>query len=420
VGWFLHVKAEFTLGHLPANSYVCYIHVVRALPSDVLTTVRDLTRLVTAATPKPDLLKQSLLARFTSSPLQQCFRMLDMPSLGDRRPSAMFAEMQALRPEDANVLFHAIFLRRLPEAIRNALIDRRKIEPRELAAAADLLLHTTPATVAAAAPERFTPTAAPTPVPVAAALPPAVPVAHSPQTTRYTSAAIITPPSSPATIPTTSFFAPVLLPLQFRAIHQQVPTTLPLAGKPVVAPAVSLVKPAPPGASLIYLKDCFTHITYLVDTGAALSLIPHRSPLPSSGPSIVNANGDAIPSWQFVSKNLRFGSNNFVHYFPQENISQPIIGMDFWSLHSLTIDVSRGEVPSSYLSLPLPIPAPHSFLSCNSSHGFFKDCFPKPLPACRTSSFSSYSFLLKHPNPLLPGPSPNTPLLITFTPQACH
>jgi hypothetical protein len=149
VGWFQHAEAEFTLAHLPANSYVCYVHVIRALSSEVLTAVRDLTRDITASTPEPYLLmKDPLLSRFTTSPLQQCFRLLDMPPLGDRYPSVLFAEMQSLLPRDANILFNAIFLRRLPESIRLALVDKGEILPGELAAAADLLQNSA-ATLAA-------------------------------------------------------------------------------------------------------------------------------------------------------------------------------------------------------------------------------------------------------------------------------
>ncbi len=70
-----------------------------------------------------------------------------------------------------------------------------------------------------------------------------------------------------------------------------------------------------------------THTSYLVDTGAALSLLPHKSPLLSSRSSTVNANGEAIPSWQFVSK--QFGTIHFVHNLLQGNVSQPILGVDF-------------------------------------------------------------------------------------------
>jgi hypothetical protein len=151
-GWFQHAEAEFTLAHLPANSYVCYMHVIRTLPAEVLTAVHDLMRDIMAVTPEPYLqLKEALLSRFTVSPLQQCFCLLDLPPLGDRRPSALFAEMQSLLPRDANILFNALFLRRLPDFMRIALTDRGELLPGDLAAAADLLQHFAPAPAATVA-----------------------------------------------------------------------------------------------------------------------------------------------------------------------------------------------------------------------------------------------------------------------------
>ncbi len=38
-GWFQQPEAEFTLTRLPAHSYVCYVHVICPLPSEVLTAV---------------------------------------------------------------------------------------------------------------------------------------------------------------------------------------------------------------------------------------------------------------------------------------------------------------------------------------------------------------------------------------------
>jgi hypothetical protein len=64
-GWFQHAEAEFTLARLPANSFVCYVHVIRALSSEFLTAVRDLTRDITATTPQPYLLlKDALLSHY--------------------------------------------------------------------------------------------------------------------------------------------------------------------------------------------------------------------------------------------------------------------------------------------------------------------------------------------------------------------
>jgi hypothetical protein len=94
----------------------------------------------------------------------------------------------------------------------------------------------------------------------------------------------------------------------------------------------------PPGAALIYLKDSSTHTSYLVDSGAALSLVPHRSLLQPTGLVIVNANGGTIPSWQFVTKSLYFGKYRFQHSFLQANVSQPILGADFLKAYNAILD----------------------------------------------------------------------------------
>jgi hypothetical protein len=52
VSWFQHAKAEFTLAHLPTNSYLCYKHVIHVLPFGVLNAVYDLLREITAASPE--------------------------------------------------------------------------------------------------------------------------------------------------------------------------------------------------------------------------------------------------------------------------------------------------------------------------------------------------------------------------------
>ena len=50
VGWFHYAEAEFDISDFPADSYICYSHVLRALPPDVIAAVRDLVRVVTPGT----------------------------------------------------------------------------------------------------------------------------------------------------------------------------------------------------------------------------------------------------------------------------------------------------------------------------------------------------------------------------------
>jgi hypothetical protein len=83
--WFQHIEAEFIIARVPLTSYLCYLHVICALPADVVTAVRDVTSNITAESVNAyDVVKQALLKRFTSSALQRCFQLLDTPPLGDR------------------------------------------------------------------------------------------------------------------------------------------------------------------------------------------------------------------------------------------------------------------------------------------------------------------------------------------------
>jgi hypothetical protein len=168
-----------------------------------------------------------------------------------------------------------------------------------------------------------------------------------------------------------------------------------LAGKLIVAPAVFLATPSTAGAPLIHLKDTKTHISYLVDTGAAISLLPFSSSQHPSGPKLVNASGASIPSWNFVFKNLKFGNHTFVHSFLQSAVSQPILGMDFLSLHDLQIDLKHSKVlfPSS---TPPPSPTFPVFSSILPSIPVLSSMPtpPPPTPTSLPSLASSISSLL--------------------------
>jgi hypothetical protein len=55
--------------------------------------------------------------------------------------------------------------------------------------------------------------------------------------------------------------------------------------------------------SLIYLQDSVSNQQFLVDTGAAVSVFPHRSAAASSGPLLSGADGKPISAWGKVTKN---------------------------------------------------------------------------------------------------------------------
>ncbi len=72
---------------------------------------------------------------------QMAYSLLDHPDLGDRRPSAMMAEMLSLRFETTapDSLFLALFLRRLPASIRDHLAAANHTTATEMATHADIL-----------------------------------------------------------------------------------------------------------------------------------------------------------------------------------------------------------------------------------------------------------------------------------------
>jgi hypothetical protein len=95
---------------------------------------------------------------------------------------------------------------------------------------------------------------------------------------------------------------------------------------------------------IVYLQDSKTNQKFLVDTGAAVSVLPHTSKEPSSGPPLSGVNGKAIPSWGSVGKTLNFGIRTFLCTFILAAVSKPILGVDFLSANRLLVDPHFGQV----------------------------------------------------------------------------
>ncbi len=87
------------------------------------------------------LTKEALMGSYGKTKWQMAYALLDHPELGDRRPSAMMAEMLALRFETSapDSLFLALFLRRLPASIRDHLAAANHETATAMATHADIL-----------------------------------------------------------------------------------------------------------------------------------------------------------------------------------------------------------------------------------------------------------------------------------------
>ena len=121
------------------------------------------------------------------------------------------------------------------------------------------------------------------------------------------------------------------------------PPTLFVDGKRPRRPA-QLASTSPPGAPLIYLRDAYSGAAFLADSGAAVSVVPHKSSAPASGPPLVGANGAPIRSWGTVNKKVRFGTSDYVFSFVLADVAYPIVGLDFLAAHQLTIAAATKQV----------------------------------------------------------------------------
>jgi hypothetical protein len=142
--WFAQAEAQFRRARITAETTM-YDYILMKLPEEVVMSVRALVSAIEADPVKQEqsytLMKEALLGSYGKTKWQMAYSLLDHPDLGDRRPSAMMAEMLALRFETTppDSLFLALFLRRLPTAIRDHLAAANHTTATEMAAHADIL-----------------------------------------------------------------------------------------------------------------------------------------------------------------------------------------------------------------------------------------------------------------------------------------
>jgi hypothetical protein len=142
--WFTQAEAQFRRARVTAESTM-YDYVLMKLPEDVVMSVRALVSAIEADPVKQEnsytLMKEVLMGSYGKTKWQMAYALLDHPELGDRRPSAMMAEMLALRYETSppDSLFLALFLRRLPASIRDHLAAANHETATVMATHADIL-----------------------------------------------------------------------------------------------------------------------------------------------------------------------------------------------------------------------------------------------------------------------------------------
>jgi hypothetical protein len=139
--WFTRVEASFRNANVQSPS-AKFDYVLMKLSPEVIKSVRDVIQHVPE--PGEDIyasLKARLLGSYGPSVWKLANMLLDHPSLGEGRPSALMDSMLSLLPPDEKpgVVFQAMFLRRLPSDLRDHLASKKFSTPHEMAEYADVL-----------------------------------------------------------------------------------------------------------------------------------------------------------------------------------------------------------------------------------------------------------------------------------------
>ena len=149
--WFSFVEQQFLLRNIE-DDHTKYAYVVTNLHPDVSALVRD----VIAPPPDTDRyqkIKTRLLKEFTLTDSERAGQLLELPGLGDQRPSQLLSKMLALVPpaEQSNpgFLFKELFVRQLPPEIRHSIMDKYDLDVRPLAEEADRYFTISGARIAA-------------------------------------------------------------------------------------------------------------------------------------------------------------------------------------------------------------------------------------------------------------------------------
>ena len=137
--WFAQAESQFAIREIK-KELTKYHYVVSALDQETAVRVLDIIQKVPADNPYTTL-KNRLVGTFTLSEYERANKLLNLPALGDQKPSCLMDQMLGLLGEHQNscFLFCQLFLNKLPERIRSVLIHSKIQDCRELATSADRL-----------------------------------------------------------------------------------------------------------------------------------------------------------------------------------------------------------------------------------------------------------------------------------------
>jgi len=364
--WFTRLEASFATHH-PAitNDLTKFQHVIQLLDSETSRRVQAILSNPPEAN-KYEALKSALLSTFELSQFQKDSMLLQLNGLGDRRPSELLQYMRGLN-SDPHTLFRCLFLHQLPVDIRGILAHSPNATLDELAVTADRIMDTKlPSSVIAAShsTDADTDLQSNDELDINALRP------TRKATTKKQS-------SSSSTYILCRYhikFGPKAKRCENMVNGQQCAMKDLQQQLPIAAAGSYGCK-----SSTISVSDLNTGRSFLVDTGAEESVYPAsiQDRRKRRGPNLVAANGTSIATYGKKAFRLKLGKGEtFTQEFWLANVTQPILGADFFAKHHLAIDLANQRLISldNKLSSMLVPPAPHVPASTEFIHNM-KPCW---------------------------------------------
>ena len=120
------------------------------------------------------------------------------------------------------------------------------------------------------------------------------------------------------------------------------PPHLHVVGKRV-SPVIAAVAAAPKGghSCLLYLVDVASSKQYLMDSGSAFSILPHKSSAEPTGPHLMTVDGKPLTCWGRRMCTVRTRTRECLWTFLLAPVAFPILGADFLSNFRLLVDSSN-------------------------------------------------------------------------------
>ncbi len=122
--WFQTIDSQFETSRV-TRSVTKFHWAIGKLPPSIAPSIALLCRNVNQLLDPYGELRTLIIASYGLSSEQRIDKLIDFPALGCQRPSVLWDQMNALRPDSVDDIMRAFFFRRMPSYIRDAVSTRK-------------------------------------------------------------------------------------------------------------------------------------------------------------------------------------------------------------------------------------------------------------------------------------------------------